>query len=436
MRILTIVRNLGPGGTQRSAQSHAVGYRDAGHESAVLAYEAGGPREAELVSEGIEAFVCDDGAEGSERDAAVRRALEWAPDAVHIHRAGRENPATGELMRRFRAASARAIIETNHFARADRSEDRRLIDVHIQLSRWCLWQWRKRCRGLRPRPVGVAMPHIIRADRFARSTPDDRAGFRDEHGIPGNAILFGRVAQPLQPKWSPVLFHAFKRVAAVDPDAWLLVVGLPPADQKHIDSLPDDVRQRVRQIDFLHGDEALRRCYGAIDVFAHACRIGETFGMVICEAALCGVPTITLSTPLRDNSQLEVVGHERGGLVAGDTESFVQAMLAISKDPDHRARLATNAAKWVVEQCNAQRVTMSCLGLIEAALAASSPEDLRARVRSVEGVATDASTADLKRILAVAPGTLNLRSRISMELSTIRAIGDVKRFLVRMAGRS
>ena len=49
-----------------------------------------------------------------------------------------------------------------------------------------------------------------------------------------------------------------------------------------------------------------------MDGFLHVSRIGESFGMVLCEAMLCGVPVVTLSTPLKDNSQLEVVGPRRG----------------------------------------------------------------------------------------------------------------------------
>lgn len=431
MRILTVVRNLGPGGTQRSAQSHAVGYRDAGHESAVLAYEGGGPREAELAAEGIEVFVGDP----DDPASAIERAVAWRADSVHIHRMGREDPVSADIMRRLRAESARAVIETNHFARADRSADCRLIDVHIQLSRWCLWQWRRRCRGMRPRPIGIALPHIIRADRFSPGTADERAQWRAEHNIPADAVLFGRVAQPLQPKWSPVLFQAFEKVAAEDANAWLLVVGLPPADRSLIDAMPEPIRRRVVQIEFLHGDEALKACYNALDVFAHACRIGETFGMVICEAALCGVPTITLSTPLRDNSQIEVVGHGRGGLVAGDTASFADAMHTLAADPALREKLSQGAGRWVRESCTSERITSACIDLLQAAHESGSHEELARRVSQLDSVESKASTADLQSVLKSAPGAASLKARVLMELSTIQALGDSKRWLVATLGR-
>ena len=48
MRVLTVVGDLGPGGTQRVAQNYTVGYKQAGCEAAVLAITAGGPRVREL----------------------------------------------------------------------------------------------------------------------------------------------------------------------------------------------------------------------------------------------------------------------------------------------------------------------------------------------------------------------------------------------------
>ena len=72
--------------------------------------------------------------------------------------------------------------------------------------------------------------------------------------------------------------------------------------------------------------------------------------MVLCEAMLCGVPVVTLSTPLKDNSQLEVVGHGKGGLVALTPEALPEAMVALIGDADLRAGVSVGGAAWVRER--------------------------------------------------------------------------------------
>lgn len=422
MRILTVVQNLGPGGTQRSAQTHAQAYQDAGAGSAVLAYEQGGPRLDELREQNIDAFV----AEPHQPERALEAAIAWKPDAVHIHRQGFANPATDTILAALRDAGVRAVIETNHFARADRSPGRDRIDVHIQLSKWCLWQWRRRCRGLHPAPIGIAIPHIIRADRFGIQSPEARARWREEHGIPRDAVLFGRIGQPNRPSWSPLLFDAFDRVARDNENARLVTVGLPPSLRPTLDALPDPISRRIVTIDFLRGDAALRACYGSLDVFAHASNCGETFGMVICEAALARVPTVTLSTPARANSQVEVVGHERGGLVAGNPKAFIEAMCRLADQPETRRRFGENAAAWVTEHCDPSRITHAILGVFEDILRSDNREQLSRTLRDRGDITTHAAAGELTSLLSSIPGSNPLRDRGLMLLSTQQWLASVR----------
>jgi hypothetical protein len=59
VKILTIVCGLGKGGTERTAQNFAIGFKENGHESKLLAVNIGGFREQilELNSEEIEQEV-------------------------------------------------------------------------------------------------------------------------------------------------------------------------------------------------------------------------------------------------------------------------------------------------------------------------------------------------------------------------------------------
>lgn len=416
MRILTIVSDLGFGGTQRTAQNYALAFLRAGHESAVLAWREAGPRERTLRDAGVELFVAD--AAGQARDAAVDGALAWAPDVVHVHRPGGTDPPTGAILRaaRERLGARAVILETNIFARVDYSRDRRLIDVHCQLSRWCLWKWTKWSRAVRPRPIGVVVPNMVVPDDFGPIAPAERAAFRARHAIPADALVFTRVGSPLAGKWHPVVLDAFARFAAGEPRAWLVLVGCPPELRPRIAEMPADARRRVVDIPLLLGDAALRECYGSCDVFLHASAIGESFGLVLCEALLCGLPVITLSTPAKDNSQLEVVGHERGGLVVADGEAMVRAMCRLAADPALRGRYAKEGAAWVAREFGPARVTDTLLRIIGHARSAASPADLRRALRADPSLVSSVTDREIRSLLRGAVGVPPLRQRVLMRV--------------------
>ena len=430
MRILSVIHNLESGGTQRAAINHTVGYARAGAESALLAFDKAGPREADL--EGATAFIQR---EGEPEDTALQQAAAWKPDAVHIHRTGHTNHRTASVLRVLRDAGARAVIETNHVARADTSPDRLLIDVHLQLSRWCLVQWQGRNARLSPRPIGVVVPHIIRHDRFTAITPEARAAWRAAHGIPNTAVVFGRIARPSMAKWTPLLLNAFAEVARTHPDAWLLTVGLPPQLEKARAALPPQIRDRTTSLPVTNDDAELARAYAAMDVLAHHAKRGETFGMVLCEAALCGTPAITVSQPLRDNSQVELLAHNERGLVAGSPRAFADAMRRMADDADLRHRLMINARDWTLEHCDIDAVTATIMNLFRVILDAEGDRDAMVRAIHEGPFISRATPADVLADLAnVAGATPRSLDRLRLALSSSRTLTDCRQLLQKIRG--
>src|SRR4051812_39460016 len=126
MRILTVVHDLGRGGTQRAAQNFAISYRRLGYESGVLAINTSGSREAALDDCDVRVFNANGNPETCEKLADT-----FEPDLIHIHRPGRENTLETQLLRRLRKPNRR-VLETNIFARVDYSYGADLIDVHLQ----------------------------------------------------------------------------------------------------------------------------------------------------------------------------------------------------------------------------------------------------------------------------------------------------------------
>ena len=401
MRVLTIVGDLRPGGTQRVACNFARGYKSRGVESALLAYRGGGALE-ESMREHTEIII--GGPDDDIQRAALRQALNWRPDVVHIHREGPSDPRTGGMLRAARSAPRAGtsapvgIIETNVFGRVDYSADSSNIDVHFLLSKWCLWKWRQWSGSLGTAPLGIVLPNLVMHAEFSRISHAERVEFRRRWNIPPDALLFGRVGSPLSGKWSQATLDAFAIYGRSNPNAWLLLVGIPVDLRSSVAAMPEALQRRTVLIDFLHGDAALREAYGSMDVFLHTARIGESFGMVLAESLSCGTPVITLSTPAKDNSQLEVVGHEKGGLVAASVAGVIEAMSRL-ESPAVRERYGRQGAMLVAKQFGPETLIPRALQVASVCAEGLSRVDLQRRVLALAGICAEVGTDEIRDLM-------------------------------------
>lgn len=400
IRFLTIVSTLTRGGTERAAVNCALGYHRGGMPSAVLAYGGGGPRKGALDDAGIPVFV--GGKSPEEQGAAIEQARAWAPDILHLNRPGQPDPLSGGVVRSLLHPKLRSF-ETNVFSYVDDTLDRSLFDLHLHLSHWCLWKWTQASNRLEGRAPGVVVPNSVETSSFSPATPEQRATFRSALGIPGDALVFGRIGQPLTGKWSPVLIESFRVIAEQFPRAWLVVVGFPEEFVSRLLRLPVGVRARVKQLPLVDTDLELQCYYGSMDVFAHVAQKGESFGMVLCEAMLCGLPVITLSTPLRDNSQIEVVQNEKTGLVVSSQRELTRAMLALAKDESLRRRLGRNGPSWVEMNYEISAVVPPILNLARLALASNTSEEFGGNLAS-DPRFSRATRCDSQRELLISAG--------------------------------
>ncbi|MEJ0005144.1 MAG: glycosyltransferase family 4 protein [Steroidobacteraceae bacterium] len=418
MRVLTIAIDLNPGGAQRVARNFALGYQRRGVDSAYFGYQGGGPLEQQLLEQRVAVFVGS--ADEQEQRLALGRALAWRPDVVHFHRPGARD-ARSFMLRAIKAAprsGTRApvgIVETNFFGRVDYSPERSLIDVHYLISRWCLWKWQRWARVVSPRPIGVLLPNLVMHTEFAPRPATVREQFRRTHGIPADALVFGRIGSPIISKWSPTIFSAFAQYAADNAKAWLLLVGLPVELHPIVEALPVDIRPRVLRLEFMADDALVIDAYGAMDVFLHAARIGESFGMVLAEALLCGVPVITLGTPDKDNGQMEIVGHESGGLVVADVKAMVAAMQQL-EDAQLRHRYAEQGAAEIVRRFSADALMPAAIDVAQLVAAGLAPEQLRRQLLARPQLCTQASNEEIRTLLRRCIGRYDARSIALMKL--------------------
>lgn len=413
IRFLTLVSSLIRGGMERTAVNFALGYHRAGFPSAVFAYNGGGPREAQLKAEGIPVFI---GSENpSEFAQAAEEARAWKPDILHLNRPGIADESSAAALRELIHPRLR-VLETNVFGYVDDSADRVMIDLHLLLSRWCLWKWTQSSKGLKSRSPGVVVPNSIDTPSFSPIAADQHSTNRRAFGIPEEAFVFGRIGQATPPKWSPGLITAFEAVAKAKPDAWLAACGMPDFLREMAAKLPGDIRNRIVELPITNSDAELRRYYGLMDAFVHVSEKGESFGLVLCEAMLCELPVITMSTPLRDNSQIEVVPNGKAGIVVQSLPQLIRAMLDCQRDSMALQAMRRNARQSVIDRFDIPVVTQRLVTLAKIALASQSSEDLARRLNANGAFETQAPPTLYKELLAAAGLRQSLSERILLPL--------------------
>ena len=153
---------------------------------------------------------------------------------------------------------------------------------------------------------------------------------REKYAIKKDELVFGFVGRISADKGVVELLTAFKGVAAVNPNAKLLVVG--PSDDKdeRLTSLVEWAKSSGKVI-FTGGVEnaKIKEYYSAMDVLVHP-TYREGFGMVIQEAGALGVPVIT--TKIDGASEVMVDGESCVLVAPKNADDLKDAMLSMSND--------------------------------------------------------------------------------------------------------
>lgn len=318
MRILTVVSDLGKGGTQRTAQVFAEAYRQLLHDSRLLAVYELGSRYDELkdvipVWHGLS-------------DKNLQTIKDWHPDIIHIHTHCLKDADVRRLLVFVRNEFTK-VVETNVFSAP--SPWAEMVDVSFQLSVWALWLFQLRGGAGK---VCTVVPNPVDCRKFSRKSKSETAAFRKACGIPEGAFIIGRIGQPAEFSWSPMLVRIFNDLAVKYENLYLVVVGASPPVLNQIAESP--YADRVVVISEIIGDENLSVAYSSFDLMAHVAAGGESFGLVNAESILCGTPVVTLSTPWISNSQCEVVGNMKGGYVVHRLKGMKKAVEHFMKNGD------------------------------------------------------------------------------------------------------
>ena len=336
MKYLTLLQDLDYRGSQRVAQNYSLGMKALGHDIRVLTINALGSRTEYLAKEGI---VCSCIAT---QPGSIDEISNWSPDIVHIHRAGTYDEKINQIIVELKNRVNPTVIETSIFSRVDYKIQPNIIDIHLHLTKWCLWKWLQWSKSLTYKPLATILPNSVISSLFYRSSTQDIIDCKNKLGIPQNDFVFGRIGANCEAKWHPIIISSFKHIAETNDDISLLLVSPPPSIINLVKNLPVHIKAKVFVTPKIENDGELRLLYSSMDVMLHGSRIGESFGIVLAESLLCETPAIVLSSPTKDNSQVEIIKHQQTGLVVNNAASFIQAMQEIYNCQDKAREFGKN----------------------------------------------------------------------------------------------
>lgn len=317
MRIVTCVSSLSFGGVQRTAANYSRILKERGHDVLHFAYASDdGPLRSLLNKHGV-ALATSNAENFFSTLASIK---EFKPDIVCVHRTGPKEAWTSELITTLSAYAP--IIEVNVFGRVDYSQTRTKIAARIVKSHWCLMRYLEWSRIVDSDAPTYVVENPIPIDRLKPHAASTSAEARRKVGLHHEGPFIGRIAQPIPAKWNLDPLIAFSRLAPSFPDLGLLLVGAPSEIHRYYQGLEPKLKSKVFFVDSTSEDEHLANLYRSLDVFAHSCPGGESFGNSVVESILCGVPVVSRGLISKDFAQLEVL-RNGGGVVCLQLDSFV-----------------------------------------------------------------------------------------------------------------
>lgn len=163
---------------------------------------------------------------------------------------------------------------------------------------------------------------------FRPPLQEEREDARAALGLRNEKVIL-RVGSPSEAKWSG---HYTRLVAAAE-EATVVLVGAPPSLRKALSRV-----RNVRVVSPIANDEDLRQFYWASDVFSINAARGESFGNVILEALLTGLPVVYRARPYRDNTPWQLNGLQ-GFHYATTDNKWVSMTLKTAKEASVQRQL-------------------------------------------------------------------------------------------------
>lgn len=352
IKILELVDSFGYAGTQRTVINFCRNLDRRFFSVYAAAFEQGGPRETELQEMGVP-YVVANKTVAVIVDFAVKEQIQ----VVHIHRSGQFVPFQFELLKAIKnAVPAVVIIETNVFGRFDKAAFP-LIDRSLQISQMMFNERYVKEAGFVDFARMGVLHYPVDPSSFERHpfTATEIAEFKQQIGIQPGDFVIGKMGRPHIAKWSDLLLEMMPYLIRAVPNIKLIIQALPESRRAKV--AKSAYKDHVILLNETSDDRKVAMFYAALDVYVHASKIGESFGMTLAEAGLFGKPVVVNSTPHRDNAQVELIDHLETGIIANHPQTFARAIAYLARNPDIKRRLGEQARAKVTTIFNPSRIT-------------------------------------------------------------------------------
>lgn len=213
-----------------------------------------------------------------------------------------------------------------------------------------------------PKEQIFSCPHCIDDERFNAQRLEllpKREQFRNELGFGADDFIFLFCGRLIPKKNAIILAEAIEKLSSLD-SICLMVVGDGEDRPSMQERLERAAGRRAVFVGFKNQSE-LARYYIAADAFVICSSFGETWGLVVNEAQIFGLPVIASD---RVGCREDLVIESETGMIfpAGDSDALAACMRRLSTDRELSARMGKNA----MEKSRNYRVADAVEGIVKA----------------------------------------------------------------------
>lgn len=259
------------------------------------------------------------------------------PDIIHLNRGDETDYYTDFIPHLPKKIK---VVESSIFGKNGPADYVHRLDQVYFLSRWLE----------NKSPWAQGKSRVLYLPALAPKTDQN---LRQELQIPPDFLVIGRASRPdldhdnfLEKVYSLIPADISKKVI-------FLCLGSKP---KYSDEFLQKFGSQVKVLSATTDETRVSKFYNTLDIFSHRRPEGETFGLVIAEAMLHGVPVITHLSDV-DNAQAEVLGNDEYVSAFQDHTYYASRLTRLLENPELRKSLGKSQADRAQAQFSAAKLT-------------------------------------------------------------------------------
>ncbi len=207
----------------------------------------------------------------------------------------------------------------------------------------------------------VVVPNPIDTEKFRQV---EKGFFKKHLGIAEDKIILLTVCRLGKEKNLDFLIKSFKKISTKAPEAIFVIVGDGP-EKDHLAALVKKLKltDKVILTGFLAAEQ-MPEVYSASDIFLFA-STSETQGMIIPEAAACGLPLVVV----KDEAYSEALKNGVNGYeTAGNMNDFSEKVLELVENKDKRLAFGQASQEIIAENFDPEKIIKDLLAVYHEAI--------------------------------------------------------------------